>query len=165
MTSALHPSLATPRLQAYFNDYGNYHQTRGNQITHFFGISFILIGLLGLLSSLVLGLGFWNPTETAYLRLDGGTLLILLVLPYYFYLDWKISIPYGFVIFGLYFLGRALPSTVCWTLFVSGWILQGVGHYRYEKRSPAFFKNFTHLLIGPLWIFAKMLHYTGDQKL
>ena len=40
-------------------------------------------------------------------------------------------------------------------LFALGWILQGVGHYVYEKNSPAFFKNFAHLAVGQLWILAK----------
>ena len=28
-------------------------------------------------------------------------------------------------------------------------------HYVYEKKSPAFYKNLVHLLVGPLWIVAK----------
>ena len=40
-------------------------------------------------------------------------------------------------------------------LFVVGWIFQFVGHYVYEKRSPAFYRNLAHLLVGPLWILAK----------
>mgnify|MGYP006370608533 CR=1 FL=1 len=53
------------------------------------------------------------------------------------------------------FVGRALPWAVSLGLFVFGWILQFVGHYVYEKRSPAFLNNLTHLLVGPLWILAK----------
>ena len=45
-------------------------------------------------------------------------------------------------------------------LFVFGWVLQFVGHYVYEKRSPAFMKNLTHLLVGPLWILAKATRRT-----
>jgi uncharacterized membrane protein YGL010W len=58
------------------------------------------------------------------------------------------------------FVGRALPWTVSLGLFVFGWILQFVGHYVYEKRSPAFLKNLTHLLVGPLWILAKATRRT-----
>jgi uncharacterized membrane protein YGL010W len=43
-----------------------------------------------------------------------------------------------------------------WGVFVLGWVLQFVGHGHYEKKSPAFFKNLTHLLIGPLWVFSKL---------
>jgi uncharacterized membrane protein YGL010W len=52
-------------------------------------------------------------------------------------------------------LGRLLPFWAAATLFVLGWVLQFIGHYVYEKRSPAFFRNLAHLLVGPLWILAK----------
>ncbi len=150
-------SLVAPRLAKYFHDYASFHQTRGNQLTHVFGIIMIVISLLGLLgrvcpSSMCLA---WSE----FFRLDAGTLLIVATLPFYFILDWKITLPYAFVMMGLYFLGRTLPTPVCWILFVGGWILQGIGHYVFEKKSPAFFRNFTHLFIGPLWIFAKFVGY------
>ena len=37
-------------------------------------------------------------------------------------------------------------------LFVLGWIFQFIGHSVYEHKQPAFFRNFAHLLVGPLWI-------------
>jgi uncharacterized membrane protein YGL010W len=40
-------------------------------------------------------------------------------------------------------------------LFVLGWVFQFVGHYVYEKKSPAFARNLVHLLVGPLWIAAR----------
>ena len=52
--------------------------------------------------------------------------------------------------------GPAAPgASSALALFVVGWIFQFVGHYVYEKRSPAFFRNLAHLLVGPLWILAK----------
>jgi len=148
----------TSRLKAYFDDYASFHQTRGNQLTHYFGIPFIVISLLGLLSTLTLG----SPAlfaSNSLLRMDGGILLILIVIPFYNYLDWKIALPFTFILLGLYFLGRALPVPLCWTLFIFGWILQGIRHAVYEKKSPAFMKNLSHLLIGPLWIFSKLIRY------
>jgi uncharacterized membrane protein YGL010W len=53
-------------------------------------------------------------------------------------------------------LGRRIPPLVSLGVFVFGWILQFLGHYVYEKKSPAFFRNVTHLLVGPLWILAKV---------
>ena len=44
-------------------------------------------------------------------------------------------------------------------LFALGWILQGVGHAFYEKKSPAFLRNVLHMLIGPLWVFADVMEY------
>ena len=48
-----------------------------------------------------------------------------------------------------------MPPMVALGLFVGAWVLQFIGHYVYEHRSPAFFRNLTHLLVGPLWVLAK----------
>ena len=56
---------------------------------------------------------------------------------------------------GLDVAGRFIALGPAVAIFVFGWILQGVGHYVYEKNSPAFFKNFAHLAVGQLWILAK----------
>jgi uncharacterized membrane protein YGL010W len=52
-------------------------------------------------------------------------------------------------------VGRFIAPWPALGLFVFGWILQGVGHYVYERNSPAFFRNFVHLAVGQLWILAK----------
>ena len=41
--------------------------------------------------------------------------------------------------------------------FVVGWILQGIGHAVFEKRSLAFAKNLVHLLIGPIFLLNEAL--------
>jgi uncharacterized membrane protein YGL010W len=147
----------TKKLEGYFKDYASYHKTPGNKTTHYFGITFIVVSLLGLLSHWVIGSE--GLTGSLYFRLDGGTLLMLLAMAWYISLDWRIAFPFAGVLFGLYFLGRTLPSEVNWLLFVAGWILQGIGHYVYEKKSPAFFTNLRHILIGPLWIFVRLIGY------
>lgn len=152
--------MITARLKLYFDLYSSSHQTRGNQITHVIGIPFILISVFGLLSDLMLETPFL--TYSSYFRLDAGTALILISLPFYLYLDWQITLPYALALMGLYFLGRTLPTPICWTLFILGWILQGIGHAKYEKKSPAFFQNLIHLGIGPLWIFSKLVGYSKN---
>jgi uncharacterized membrane protein YGL010W len=52
-------------------------------------------------------------------------------------------------------IGRVIPLWPAIGLFVVGWVFQFIGHYVYEKKSPAFYKNLAHLLVGPLWILAK----------
>lgn len=42
--------------------------------------------------------------------------------------------------------------------FVVGWIFQAIGHARYEKNSPAFFRNLVHLLVGPAYMVNEALH-------
>ncbi|MCM0605030.1 MAG: DUF962 domain-containing protein [Xanthomonadaceae bacterium] len=139
--------MITNKLKAHFADYSAYHRTKGNQYSHYIGITLIVMTLLGLLSQIKVG-----PT-------DAGVLLWAGAIGYCLSIDWKITIPYSFVILGFYFFGRQLPSNIAWTLFVIGWIAQGIGHYVYEKKSPAFFTNLKHVFIGPLWIFAKAVGY------
>jgi uncharacterized membrane protein YGL010W len=51
--------------------------------------------------------------------------------------------------------------TVVWllaaSLFIIGWTLQILGHARFEHRKPALLDNPTHLLIGPMFLVAKLL--------
>ncbi len=42
-------------------------------------------------------------------------------------------------------------------LFVTGWILQFVGH-AFEGKPPEFFKDWRFLLVGLRWWFAKLSH-------
>lgn len=145
------------KLGLYFKDYASHHMTAGNRATHYFGIPMIVISLLGLLSGIVLmpQIGSLSPL----IRLDGGIVLLIAGIIGYLILDYKLGTAFSFVLLGFYFIGRAIPTYLNWVIFILGWILQGIGHYTYEKKSPAFFKNLTHLLIGPFWIFAKIVGY------
>jgi uncharacterized membrane protein YGL010W len=144
------------RLNDYFKDYAAYHKTRGNQLCHYVGIPVITATTLGLFGSLTVAGGL---TGSEYVRLDGGTILMAAAVVWYLMLDWRIAAPFTLFAVGLYFIGRAIPVPALWTLFILGWVVQYIGHYVYEKKSPAFYKNLTHLLIGPLWIFSKWIGY------
>ncbi len=146
----------TPRLQAYFDDYSEAHQTSGNRYCHYVGIPAIAITLLGMLALLPVGDGL---TGSDLFRVDGGSLLLGFAVLWYLYLDWKIAIPFGLFGFGLYLIGRSMPLPALIGVFIAGWIFQYIGHLAYEKKSPAFYRNVKHLLIGPLWIFAKWVGY------
>ena len=138
----------TPALRTHFTDYADHHATPGNKLCHMVGIPLIVLSLFGLLAAVplftvggfqvTLAEAFLLVVTFYYLTLDGGLALMMLATS---------------VI--LLALGRQLSLPWALGLFVLGWVLQFIGHYVYEKRSPAFFRNFTHLLVGPLWILAK----------
>jgi uncharacterized membrane protein YGL010W len=142
-------AFAAPRLQRYFDEYASFHQNWMNQATHFIGIPMITFALLGLLAKVVL-----FPI-TDWLNFDLGLVLWAGALLWYLTLDWRYGIPFAVLCLGLYFIARDIPQLYLWIAFVVGWIFQFIGHIVYEKKSPAFYKNFEHLLIGPLWLFAK----------
>jgi uncharacterized membrane protein YGL010W len=81
--------------------------------------------------------------------------VILAVTLYYVRLDAGLAAMMLIVSAVLAAAGRLVSVPAAAVLFVLGWVLQFVGHYVYEKKSPAFFRNVNHLLVGPLWILAK----------
>lgn len=147
----------TQKLTSYFNDYHEYHRTQGNQFCHYIGVPLIVFSLLGMLSMVTFG----NEEMKAMLiRPDLGMALLLFGVGFYVYIDWKIALPFTLALFGMYFLGRSISSF--WTLLAiqaGGWVVQYIGHLKYEKKSPAFYRNLTHMLIGPLWVFSKAVGY------
>jgi uncharacterized membrane protein YGL010W len=138
----------SPVLKEHFADYGSFHATPGNKACHSVGIPMIFFAVLALLSHVPLASvsGFTvtlaEPVILAvtlyYVRLDAGLAAMMLIV--------SAVLAAG---------GRLVPVPAAAAVFVLGWVLQFVGHYVYEKKSPAFLRNVNHLLMGPLWILAK----------
>jgi uncharacterized membrane protein YGL010W len=134
-----------PDIHALFDDYASYHRTKGNKFYHRLGIPLIMMSLIGMLTQVTL-------FDFAAVRWDAAMLMIALSTAYYFTVEWRLAMAMVAVSILFYFVGAAIPFWINVGLFVLGWIFQGIGHTVYEKRQPAFFRNFQHLLIGPLWI-------------
>src|SRR5256885_290553 len=128
-------------IRAYFADYGAFHQTAGNRACHKIGIPLIMLSLLGMLARVTL-VG----------RFDAAMLLVIIAEIVYLTLEWRLALAMLLVSAAFYIAGAAMPFWVNVALFVLGWIFQFVGHSVYEHKQPAFFRNFVHLLVGPLWI-------------
>jgi len=130
-----------PDIRALFADYASYHRTKGNKAFHRVGIPLIMLTLIGMLVRVhVAG------------RVDAAMILIAVAEVYYLLAEWRLALAMLAVSVAFYFIGAAIPLWLNAALFVLGWIFQFIGHSVYEHRNPAFFRNFTHLLIGPLWI-------------
>ena len=140
----------TEALRSHFADYAAFHRTAGNKACHSLGIPIIVLSSLALLARvpLLAAVGF---------ELTLAELVIALFVAYYLTLDGPSRPRCSRRTLRSTLLGRFLTPLVGTGLFVVGWILQGVGHWVYEKNSPAFFRNFVHLAVGQLWILAKAL--------
>jgi uncharacterized membrane protein YGL010W len=137
-------------LRRHFADYAAFHRTTGNKVCHSFGIPIIVLALLSLLARVPLvALGGFQLTL--------AEALIALFVLYYLTLDLTLALVMLAAYLALDAAGRLIEPLAALALFVFGWILQGVGHWVYEKNSPAFFKNVIHLAVGPLWILARAL--------
>jgi uncharacterized membrane protein YGL010W len=135
-------------LRSHFDDYAAFHRTAGNKACHSFGIPIIVLSSLALLGQVPLfAVGGFTVTL--------AELLIALFTAYYLTLDLALGVLMLLAYAVLDGVGRLIAPLPAAGLFVFGWILQGVGHYVYEKNSPAFLKNFAHLAVGQLWILAK----------
>lgn len=132
-------------IDALFDDYASYHRTKGNKVYHRLGIPMIMLTLLGMLARVEIG-----PIDLAMIVIAAST-------AYYLLLDWRLGLAMLAVSIVMYMAGAAMPMAVNVAIFVAGWIFQFIGHSVYEKKNPAFFRNFVHLLIGPLWILSDIL--------
>jgi uncharacterized membrane protein YGL010W len=137
------------RVDALLADYGSYHRTRGNLACHSLGIPLIVFGVIGFLRLVHVGTGGWTAAE----------IVIAATVLYYATLDVVLALAM-LVPFALLDVAARVVGDwrVAVAAFVLGWIFQGVGHARYEHRSPAFLRNALHLLIGPLFLVNELLH-------
>ena len=60
--------------------------------------------------------------------------------------------------------GAAWVWTITGGLIVAGWALQIIGHSLFEHRRPALLDNPIHMLISPMFIFAKLFIALGFRR-
>ncbi|MFN2632913.1 MAG: DUF962 domain-containing protein [Thermoanaerobaculia bacterium] len=136
------------RVDALLAEYGSYHRTRGNFACHAVGVPLIAFGILSFLRLVPLPLAGWTAAET----------LIAAAFVFYAALDLPLAVA---LLVPEALLDLAAHATDSWKVglaaFVVGWIFQGIGHARYEKKAPAFLRNLVHLLIGPLFLVNELL--------
>jgi uncharacterized membrane protein YGL010W len=130
-------------LRAYFENYGRYHQTKGNKMTHLIGIPLVTFSIIGLVGRLTVPLGFADA-NLAFLIAGGLSI-------WYFLLEWRLALAFVGAFFTLFYLAQYFTASALWVAFAIGWAFQLLGHYYYEKNSPAFMTNLFQLGIGPLW--------------
>ena len=138
----------SPALRAHFADYATFHATPGNQACHYVAVPVIVLTVLALLSQVPL-------FDVSGFTVTLAEVVLVLVTVYYLTLDPPLAALMLVASAVFIWIGRSLPWTVSLGLFVGAWVLQFIGHYVYEHKSPAFFRNLTHLLVGPLWVLAK----------
>jgi uncharacterized membrane protein YGL010W len=144
--------------------YAAYHRDRRNIATHFVGIPMIVLALAALLSRPLWPLGGTFALTPAWLLFAAASL-------YYLVLDVPLGIGMGVFAACCAAFGQwaAAQPTPLWLaigsgLFVVGWVLQFVGHIRYEHRKPAFVDDIVGLLIGPLFVLAEALFGFGMRR-
>ncbi|MFN0159585.1 MAG: DUF962 domain-containing protein [Burkholderiales bacterium] len=142
--------------------YAEYHRDRRNIATHLVGVPMILFSVVLLLS---------RPTfDLAGMSLNPAILVTLAAGVYYLMLDFRLGAGLTAIIAAMCWISVPIAgqSTGVWlgagiALFVTGWIIQFIGHY-YEGRKPAFVDDLVGLLIGPLFVLAEMVFALGMRR-
>jgi uncharacterized membrane protein YGL010W len=138
----------SPKLQAHFADYAAFHATSGNEACHYVAVPLIVLTLFALLAQVeVAAVGGFTLTL--------AEVVIVLATAYYRTLDAPLALLMLAASAAFAGAGRFIPPLTALALFAAAWALQFIGHYVYEHRSPAFFRNLTHLLVGPFWVLAR----------
>jgi uncharacterized membrane protein YGL010W len=148
-------------LRRQLTDYVEYHRNPVNCALHVVGIVILFLGA-------ILPLSLW-PVTVFGLPLNVGVLLSAPVLIYWVLLDVSIGLAIAAAAALLLFTGAIIAShasvTVVWTisivLIVIGVAMQIVGHQVFERRQPALVDNPTHLLLGPVFVMAKLFISLG----
>jgi uncharacterized membrane protein YGL010W len=143
-------------MAARLREYDEYHTVSGNELCHFVGIPSIIVGTATLLARVLLfGFGTFH-VDVAEL-VSAGVAMFYLVSA-----RWLGAVT-TLILLSLVALGRELPFGVGAGLFVFGWAVQFIGHAAFERKSPAFLRNLTHLLVGPAWLVERALARVGES--
>jgi uncharacterized membrane protein YGL010W len=155
-------------MSSYFRrqlaDYVEYHRDPWNCAMHVFGIVFLFLAA-------VLPLSLWSITIFG-IQTSAATIAVIPVLIYWFLLDFAL----GTAILGaaIVLLSAAamivsdVTTATMWSLtavlIVVGVASQIVGHRVFERRQPALVDNPTHLLLGPMFVMAKLFIALGFRS-
>ena len=131
--------------------YAAYHRDRRNIATHFVGIPLIVFAI-GIFTARA-------QFDVEQVHLSAAWVLWALTTAWYLtrgnlILGLATSLVNGLLIWAAH--PFAVGGTGAWlacglTTFITGWVLQFVGHY-YEGRKPAFVDDLVGLLVGPMFI-------------
>lgn len=149
-------------LQQQLGNYGLYHRSKRNVLTHLLGIPLIVFAVLCLLARIQIPLGG--------LVIDGGQLIVFVSVVYYLMLSVSLGLIMAVLLTILLVGAQPIAAmgftpwlTISVGLFVFGWILQFAGHY-FEGKKPAFIDDISGLIIGPLYVTAELLFMLGCYK-
>ena len=145
-------------------DYVQYHRDPRNCAMHVFGIVFLFLAA-------VLPLSLWPITVFGF-QTSAAAIAVIPVLLYWFVLDFTLGaaiLAAAIVLLSLAAMIASQATTASlWSLtailIVVGVASQIIGHRVFERRQPALVDNPTHLLLGPMFVMAKLFIALGFRR-
>ena len=155
-------------MSSYFRrqlaDYVEYHRDPWNCAMHVFGIVFLFLAA-------ILPLSLW-PITVFGIQTSAAAIAVVPVLVYWFLLDFALGA--GILAAAVALLSTAAVIAAHTTtvgllsltaiLIVIGVASQIIGHRVFEGRQPALVDNPTHLLLGPMFVMAKLFIALGFRR-
>jgi len=145
-------------------EYADYHRDQRNCLMHIIGNPILFIAAVLPLSLLPITI-FGVETSAAPLLVIPALIL---------WVAWDIGLGLAIVVTAvpLLFVAAAIANHVSvaavWIitalLTIIGWALQIVGHQFFEQRRPALLDNPIHMLISPMYLFAKVFVALGFRR-
>eukprot|EP01017_Pseudomicrothorax_dubius_P045461 TRINITY_DN7861_c0_g1_i2.p1 TRINITY_DN7861_c0_g1~~TRINITY_DN7861_c0_g1_i2.p1 ORF type:complete len:194 (+),score=15.18 TRINITY_DN7861_c0_g1_i2:47-628(+) len=163
--------MVNEKFVKFFSGYGAYHNHPVNKAIHIICIPLILFSLLGLFEHADC-LNNWASIKG--FEIDFGLLFLSGALIFYLYVDTFSGIV-AFILYSLLFLGQRYllhvldrePSVHFRSMLIVhiiSWLMQFVGHFVFEKRSPALFDNLLQIFVAPLFVIIEMIFMMGLRE-
>ena len=155
-------------MSSYFRrqlaEYVEYHRDPWNCAMHVFGIVFLFLAA-------VLPISAWSITALG-IQTSVATIAVVPVLIYWFLLDFALGAAILAAAIVLLSAAAMIVSHATtagiWSLtallIVIGIASQIIGHRVFERRQPALVDNPTHLLLGPIFVMAKLFIALGFRR-
>ena len=148
-------------ITTWFDNYSGDHRNATNQKIHVWCVPAILWSVIALL---------WTIPVPEALARPGAWAGLAMAVTLVFYWRLSRSLALGMLVLFVAFSGASVAISVAlgmrmllWIaigVFVVAWIGQFVGH-KIEGRKPSFLTDLSYLLIGPLWVLAKLYRKVG----
>ncbi len=148
-------------ITTWFDNYSGDHRNQTNQLIHVWCVPAILWSVVALLWCIPVPPTMGRPGLWAGVAIAAASI---------FYWQLSIRLEVGmlvvFVAFALLSdqirlrFGVTVLFWTATTVFVVAWIGQFIGH-KIEGRKPSFLTDLSYLLIGPLWVLAKLYRKLG----
>ena len=145
-------------------DYVEYHRDPNNCAMHVFGIIFLFLAA-------VLPLSLWPVTLFGF-QTNAAAFAVIPVLIYWILLDIALGVAIIGAAIVLLLAAAAIASyssvagvwIITTSLFVVGVAAQIIGHQVFEGRRPSLVDNPPHLLLGPMFVMAKLFIALGLRR-
>ena len=138
----------TPELRVRVAEYGDSHRITANRALHIVGIPLLGVATLGLLCQLAVPVG----VGVAALEPNAGLLALLLALGWYLYVGRWSGLPGFLLVVACYVIGTFLSAWVLAGLWATGAVAHTVGHFGFEGKPPATFRDPRSILEAPVWL-------------